>query len=106
MRYVIIAYSYVCILYRNVITLSTTPAAPDTHWKQTVCWLDPINRIQSFSSLDKIIGRVTYQRRLSNLRDYDIIIEWKVVRDGGESLTDAHSDCRTFSHKQLFCLSS
>jgi len=89
----------------EVFTLSTTANAEMTHWKQTVCWLSPENYVSNFNKDrgDYVRGQVTYLRHLDNSRDYDIILEWNVVRgDVGET----EKQEQTFVNKQLFTLSS
>lgn len=90
---------------QEVMTLSTTADKQMTHWKQTVCWLSPENYVTDFNKTrgDYIRGQVTYLRHLENQRDYDIILEWNVVRgDVGETEKQA----KFFTNKQLFSLSS
>ena len=68
------------------MTLSTTPSVRSTHWKQVVCWLECKNRVMDFDSNrggsgDVIVGSMTYKRcHKSNKRDYNIDIEWNVIR--------------------------
>ena len=67
-------------------TLSTGPAAPATHWKQTVLWLEVDKRVK----LEKgtvVSGSLTYVRSSDNQRDYDIILRW----------TDPHSNEEHFA---------
>lgn len=67
-------------------TLSTGPAAPATHWKQTVLWLEVDKRVK----LEKgtvVSGSLTYVRSTDNQRDYDIILRW----------TDPHSNEEHFA---------
>ena len=63
--------------FTKEVVLSTGTSAEPTHWKQTVFWLDPEN-ISIVQKDDKIIGILKYKRSISNARDYDITISWRI----------------------------
>jgi precorrin-6B methylase 2 len=55
--------------------LSTAVQSPETHWKQTVLWLQP-EFVEEWASGDVISGTLEYHRREANARDYDISVTW------------------------------
>ena len=69
----------VCMLYRDVIILSTTPTADKTLYKQTVCWLELKNRVPEFSNRDAIIGNISFRRVGTGAME--VQFEWNVVRN-------------------------
>lgn len=80
---------YVCVDdIREHVTLSTTPDAPDTHWKQLALWLQPEHR-QALSSGDRVMGTLQYLRATHNARAYDITVTWRYNRVNGYVEHDA-----------------
>jgi len=63
--------------------LSTGPKAAATHWKQTVLWLSPEQRVQVTKGT-VLQGSVCYLRADDNKRDYDIVLRWKRPTTGVE----------------------
>ena len=59
------------------VTLDTSPYAPKTHWKQTVCKLKRSD-FYNLKEGDVITGKITMKRPADHPRGYDIIIEFKV----------------------------
>jgi len=66
------------------VTLSTAAQSPDTHWKQTVLWLQA-ERVEQWKTGDLLNGSLEYRRRTSNFRDYDLVLSWNGKT--GEALT-------------------
>lgn len=84
----------------HIVTLSTTPSSKSTYWKQVVCWLEFKNRVTDFSAArgDMISGSLMYKR--CHASNYEIEIQWNVIRGGGTLLAEG------FEFKQLFLLKS
>ena len=55
--------------------LGTGPAAPATHWKQTVLWFDMEKRFDVKKG-QVVKGHLHYLRAAGNKRDYDLYLRW------------------------------
>ena len=63
------------------ITLSTSPYKKQTHWKQTVFYVDnPIDVIPK----DKIIGKIKVAKAKENKRELNVKLEYRV--NAGEKM--------------------
>ena len=63
--------------FKKIITLTTSVQSKDTHWKQTVLWLEPKNCL--FVSKNTVInGNIKYIRTKENIRDYTIQLQWEI----------------------------
>ena len=65
--------------------LGTGPAAPATHWKQTVMWFDMEKRFEVTKG-DIVKGRLSYLRAEGNKRDYDLYLRWTNPKTGLEGV--------------------
>ena len=63
--------------FKKNITLTTSVQSKDTHWKQTVLWLEPKN-CEIVSKNTIINGNVKYVRTKENIRDYTIQLQWNI----------------------------
>jgi protein arginine N-methyltransferase 1 len=64
------------------VTLSTRPETTDTHWHQTLFWLNGCPQEQ-LEEGDIVQGKMRYVRNAVNHRDYDVEIAWKVKKAKG-----------------------
>ena len=74
--------------------------APDTHWKQTVLWLDPSYRLP-IDNESKIMGMIKYTRLQVNPRSYKISLAWSLLKSPMTTI-----DCHSFTYNQIFLLST
>jgi len=74
----------------ETVTLSTGAQSPDTHWKQTVLWLQP-DYIEEWKAGDVLTGSLDYRRRASNLRDYDLVLSWQSRQGAGTTRTQTYA---------------
>jgi len=70
-----------------VVSFSTGPEATDTHWRQTLFWLDGAPE-EALAEGDAVEGRLQFTRNAENPRDYDIEVQWAVRSAGGKLLGD------------------
>ncbi|KAL4218065.1 hypothetical protein ACF0H5_022803 [Mactra antiquata] len=80
----------------NHITLGTSPTDPETHWKQTVCFLPAALQV---NKSDNIFCRLRFSQDESNLRHYNISME--IMEDfssSSESDLDEEEEEDTESH--------
>lgn len=64
------------------VTLSTRPEMTDTHWHQTLFWLNGCPQ-QQLEEGDVVQGKMRYVRNAVNHRDYDVEIAWEVKKAKG-----------------------
>jgi len=60
------------------ITLTTSAQTKDTHWKQTVLWLQP-EYCEQVAKNTIIKGTIKYIRTKENIRDYAIQVNWTIL---------------------------
>ena len=69
----------------QTVSFSTRPEAQDTHWHQTVFWLQWASEA-ALAAGDKVTGNLRFVRNAVNPRDYDVEIAWvaRGKEGGGE----------------------
>ncbi|KAJ6252260.1 arginine methyltransferase 1-related [Anaeramoeba flamelloides] len=73
----------------EIVFVSTSPNSPETHWKQSIFYLQKPFRVQK---LETITGNFLMKPNENNERDFDITIDYKV--DGKYAKIESSQDYR------------